>query len=510
MVRLRDVSIRHKLTGMILLVSTVTLVAAAAVIVSYEVATSRELLADDMRGLADVVGLNSRAALEFDDPDAAAENLRALAAHDLVVSAAIYTLDGSLFAAYRRDEGRNLPAVTDDAGMRFGVEYFDLARPIGHADAPVGVVHLRADLAPFQARLVRYAAIVAGMFGALLLMTLGLAIAVQRIVSTPLLELASVARGITERGDFGLRAQGRSSDEVGLLTDALNSMLDRIQVQTADLREAYRELEQRHGELEREIADRHRAEAAVRALNAELEERVSARTAELQTANQELEGFSYSVSHDLRAPLRGIDGFVRILEQEYRDSLDGEARRLIGMVRSNCNAMRQLIDDLLAFSRLGRQALTLVPTDMTEMVAETVAELHAIPGDTVPDIAIDPLPDINGDRALLRQVWFNLIANAIKFSSKRANPQVRVWSESSDDEMVYAVTDNGVGFDMRYYDKLFGVFQRLHRSEEFPGTGVGLATVKRIIVRHGGRVWAEGRVDEGSTFYFSLPRRSAA
>jgi light-regulated signal transduction histidine kinase (bacteriophytochrome) len=241
----------------------------------------------------------------------------------------------------------------------------------------------------------------------------------------------------------------------------------------------------------------------------ELEQRVEERTSELQQrstelelANKELESFSYTVSHDLRTPLRAVDGFARIFEEDYGDKVDGEGRRLLGVIRDSSRRMGTLIDDLLAFSMLGRQALHPVPVDMGALVAEIWAEL----GDASPaTFVLAPLPHARGDRALLRQVWANLLSNALKYSAKRAAPVITVTCERRDEELVYCVADNGAGFDPRYYAKLFGVFQRLHAETEFAGTGVGLATVQRVVVRHGGRGWAESEVGAGAKFYFSLP-----
>lgn len=242
-----------------------------------------------------------------------------------------------------------------------------------------------------------------------------------------------------------------------------------------------------------------------RRLNAELEHRVSERTAQLEAANKELESFSYSVSHDLRAPLRAVDGFSRILEEDYGTTLDDAARELIRVVRTNAQKMGQLIDDLLAFSRLGRQALSRVETDMTELARDAYSSLEATCGGVALDLA--PLPTAQCDPALMRQVWINLLSNACKFSGGRTVPRIEVtgWKGQGDD-CVYCVRDNGVGFDMAYYGRLFGVFQRLHSEEQFPGTGVGLAIVQRVISRHGGRVWAEGKPNEGAAFFFALPQ----
>jgi signal transduction histidine kinase len=250
--------------------------------------------------------------------------------------------------------------------------------------------------------------------------------------------------------------------------------------------------------------ERRRAEDD-RRMRGELERMVAARTAQLEAANKELESFSYSVSHDLRSPLRAIDGFARILTEDHGGKLDDEGRRLLEVVRDNSKKMGQLIDDLLSFSRLGRKALSTAVIDMKRLVEEVIKE-QAAPGEGSPNVVLKTLPSAFGDAVLLKQAWTNLLDNAIKFSGKRERPVIEVSGHEDGAESVYCVKDNGAGFDMQYYDKLFGVFQRLHRTEEFAGTGVGLAIVQRIVSRHGGRVWAEGRVNEGATFYFSLPK----
>ena len=237
---------------------------------------------------------------------------------------------------------------------------------------------------------------------------------------------------------------------------------------------------------------------------AELERRVRERTLELERTNRELEGFSYSVSHDLRAPVRAIEGFARILEEEAAGKLDAESRRYLALVRDNGRRMGVLIESLLEFSRLGRRPLNVADTDMGELARDVFEELAGgLP--KVPELVLGSMPRARCDRALVRQVWTNLLSNAIKFTAKTDAPRVEIAGEAKDAENVYRVRDNGAGFDQRYYEKMFGVFQRLHGDQEFQGTGVGLALVQRIVERHGGRVWAEGKVGEGATFWFSLP-----
>jgi DNA-binding response OmpR family regulator len=249
-------------------------------------------------------------------------------------------------------------------------------------------------------------------------------------------------------------------------------------------------------------------EAAEARAAREVAETRAAFAGELEQKNKELESFSYTVSHDLRAPLRAITGYVQILEEEYDARLDDEGKRLLGVVRSSARRMGQLIDDLLEFSRLGRRSLVIAPLRMQALVSEVLDELAA--SATRARIETGDLPDARADRALLRQVWMNLIGNALKYSSKQAAPRIEIGGRTDGRERVYWVRDNGVGFDMRYYGKLFGVFQRLHGEEEFPGTGVGLAIVQRVVGRHGGRVWAEAKPGEGACFWFALPADPAA
>ncbi|CAE6501195.1 phospho-acceptor domain-containing protein [Nitrosomonas nitrosa] len=239
----------------------------------------------------------------------------------------------------------------------------------------------------------------------------------------------------------------------------------------------------------------------------ELEQRVAERTRQLENANKELESFSYSVSHDLRSPLRAIEGFSLILEEDYGKKLDAEGQRLLSVVKDNARKMSMLIDDLLSFSRLGRQGIKSVEINMEALVNDVLEEMRMQHDLQRVKLVEHPLPAAKGDRALLRQVWFNLFSNAVKYSSERSAPIIEWGGYGDEAEIVYYVKDNGVGFDMQYYDKLFSVFQRLHRAEDFAGTGIGLAIIKRIITRHGGRVWAEGKVNEGAVFYFTLPRK---
>jgi PAS domain S-box-containing protein len=255
-----------------------------------------------------------------------------------------------------------------------------------------------------------------------------------------------------------------------------------------------------------DISEQLEAESEVRRLNAELEQRVKLRTAQLEVANKELEAFSYSVSHDLRAPLRHIDGFVNLFQQSAADQLDEKGRRYLHTISDAARRMGCLIDDLLAFSRMGRTELQQTLCDTAALVAELTRDLAAAhPGRRI-TWQVGPLPEVRADPPMLRQVFTNLLSNAVKYSRDRDPAIIEVRADTSTPgEVVFSIRDNGVGFDPRYAHKLFGVFQRLHRNEEFEGTGIGLANVRRIVARHGGRTWAEGRPGEGAVFCFTLP-----
>lgn len=235
----------------------------------------------------------------------------------------------------------------------------------------------------------------------------------------------------------------------------------------------------------------------------EKEERLRLRASQLEATNKELESFSYSVSHDLRAPLRAVHGYSQMLIEDFGDKLDEEGNRIINIIMSNARMMGKLIDDLLAFSRMGRKKLNSAKLDLNELVNSVISSFNEFE-DHNADITVDPLPEIYADYNLMTQVFFNLISNAVKFSSKVDKPTVQIGSLETDNELTFFVRDNGAGFDMRYYDKLFGVFQRLHHDDEFEGTGVGLPIVRQIISRHGGKVWAEGKINEGATIYFTI------
>lgn len=258
-----------------------------------------------------------------------------------------------------------------------------------------------------------------------------------------------------------------------------------------------------------DITERKHAEQELNILNEQLEERVKDRTRLLELANRELESFSYSVSHDLRAPLRAVSGYSKIIAEDYSHKLDAEGNRLLNNIIDNAKMMGQLIDDLLTFSRLGRKALNMAGIDVQALVQSC---LQQVLGNTAGKYTVEvgELLNCTGDINMIKQVWLNYIGNAVKYSAGKPAPHILIGSMLDNDAIVYYIKDNGVGFNMQYVHKLFGVFQRLHRTDEFEGTGVGLALVKRIVDKHNGTVWAESELDKGAAFYFSLPQKVMA
>ena len=465
---LRDWPIKQKLTAMLLLISGLVLLLTSAAFVTYQVVAFRQTTLKNLATLGRVIAANSTASLAFANQADAREILSALKAEPHVVAAALYDKDGRLFSRYPADLPRDSLSAAPARDMK----------------AVSRTLWLSAGIA-------------AGVMAISLLAAYLLAAVLQGWISQPILTLAETATAISTRQDYSVRAPKLGEDELGTLTDAFNQMLDRIGDQNRALKASEEELRRYAGELEQRVAERTH----------ELEERNEAlrrNAAELAASNTELDAFAYSVSHDLRAPLRSIDGFSQVLLEDYAARLDEAGRDSLQRVRAATQRMGTLIDDLLKLARVTRAEMRTEAVDLSGMAQDIAAELQRTTPARQVEFAIAPGLGARGDPRLLRVALDNLLRNSWKYTAKQAQPRIEFASIQVNGTRAFMVRDNGAGFDMKYADKLFGVFQRLHSASEFEGTGVGLATVRRIITRHGGRTWAEGAVGQGATFYFTL------
>jgi PAS domain S-box-containing protein len=721
----QDLPIKGKIRAVIMLTSVAVLLFTAAAFMVYDLVTYRQTMLRNLSTTASIIADNSTAALAFKNETDAQQVLAALHADPHVVEAALYDDQGNLYVRYPTNQpAAGYPVAPEKDGERFGRGSLNIFAPITEGGSRLGTLYLKSDLRAFYTRTKLYGGIAFLVLLGSLLVALAVSSSLQKRISDPILALTATAKLISEQRDYGVRAEKMSGDEIGLLTDAFNQMLTRIQEQTlaaqqsgeqlrlsleasgtgtwdwnlktnkvlwdqynqilhgfkpgtfngdynqsitaihaedrpavaqaiaqtlqnktefnaefrvtwpdgsvhylvsrgkalfedgqavrmtgvtADitgrreaeevrsflvaivqssddaiigkdlqsnivswnvgaekmfgytagemlgqpvarllspdrpdeesriLREAIQGATHRfetvrlrkggqpidvsltvspiHGargaiigisSIARDITERKRTEEQIRQMNVALEQRVQDRTAELTAANREMEAFTYSVAHDLRAPLRHIDAFTRILHEDFAEVLPAEARRYLDNIRHGSRNMSHLVDDLLNLARIGRQGLKRQPIALGALVKEVIADLNRDTEGRQIEWRIQPLPTVECDSGLLKQVYANLLGNAVKYSRPRAKAVIEIGSRKVNGDTALFVSDNGVGFNMKYADKLFGVFQRLHRSEDFEGTGVGLATVDRIVRKHGGSIWAEAVENKGATFYFTM------
>lgn len=476
--------IRWKLIAIILIVTLVGLaVVFTGMIVSNRMMFERRL-ANDMTVLADIVSDNSQAALSFDDPNVANKILAALRANRQIVRAILYDAQGRQFASYQRDAEVQppVPVTSQDEKGTFLGSRFAVARDVSLENRKIGQLYLESDLSAWSKSL-RNFAYVALFLGLLSVgLTFVLALLLQRIVTQPITHLAGIAREISRGGDYRIRATKRTADELGMLVDGFNGMLQEIQRRDAKLLEA----------------------------QAHLEQRVAERTAQLRALNEELETFSYSVSHDLRAPLRSIHGFCQALIEDSSDQLDATGKGYLDRVCNAAQRMGELIDDLLQLSRVTRAEPSLQSVDVSAIVTAIARDLQGRDPDRSAEFVILDRVRVRADPRLLRIALENLLENAWKFTSRKRTAHIEFGVDLGKDTPVFYLRDNGAGFDMAYANKLFSPFQRLHSAAEFPGTGIGLANVQRVIRKHGGLIWADGAVGQGATFYFTLGKDEVA
>ena len=477
-------TIQRKLVLAIMLTSTTALVLTGTVLIAREASSLRQLVEREVSTRAGILAANSTAALAFRNPDDAIQVLDALRTDPSVIAAALYDESGRLFATYPSNVPPSaLPRAFGGAAHRVEGANLVIRQQVLEGTRLLGSLYIKTDLRELDERVRMHALVVLcavlGSIGVAYALSTGL----QRKIAGPVRALATAARAVSEGKDYSIRAEAISDDELGLLAESFNDMLA--------------EIEKRDGAL-------RASEGRLRQLNAELEQRVAARTAELESSNRELEAFSYSVSHDLRAPLRAIDGFSKALLEDCGDGLGDVGAQHLERVRKAARQMGLLIDDLLGLARLSRAEMRRERVDLGLLAKEIVTSLSQAQPDRKVEFVVTGNPTTEGDPPLLRVALDNLIRNAWKFTSKHPTARIEVGQTGGNGNRTFFVADDGAGFDMAHASMLFAPFQRLHRQSDFEGTGVGLATVQRIIQRHGGRLWAESAVEGGAKFYFTM------
>jgi signal transduction histidine kinase len=481
-----DSSISTKLTWMNIVVTGVALIVASVGFLVYDQANARAELVASLSTQAQIIAANSTSPLEFNDPQSASVTLGALAASRNIEGAGLLLPDGRLFAEYwRSPEVRVnvLPRLYPDRPqvVVFIGNHLTVMRNIDFQSQRLGAIYIRSDLESITERRNHFLRIIGVVLLACMITALMASVIFRRSVANPITELADTARTVSREKDYSLRAKPTSShDELGTLISAFNDMLSQIQERDAALRSARNNLEQR----------------------------VQDRTKQLVAANRDLEAFSYSVSHDLRGPLEIINGMNYIIMQQYGHEMGPGLKDCFDRIEDAAKRMEQLIDDMLNLARVTKTEMHRERVDLSAMVKQIADELRQREPQRQVEFAIADGALVQGDAHLLRVAMDNLIGNAWKYSSNKSTSQIEFSLRRADGGTVYLVKDNGAGFDPRSAQRLFQPFQRLHPISEFPGTGVGLATVQRIIQKHGGSIWAEGRIGVGATFSFTLPDAS--
>lgn len=534
--KLADLPIRAKLTLITLLTSTIALLLASAIILAYDNYAYRERKVGEISAQARILAARMIASLEFNDPQSAQEYLEPLAASPEITAAAVYKPNGSLFAGYTRPGSPPPPSSGENLVQRFEKKQFIAWEPVKQGQRQVGNVYLRVITEPMLMRITRYGGIILLVTIPTLLLTLPIAMRLHYAIANPvyarsLLEASldplitiSPEGIITDVNEATIKVTGLSREDL-IGTDFSNYFTEPDKA-----RASYQEVFAHGSVTDYPLTIRHINGSLTDVLyNASLykdehftvlgvfaaardvtvqkktQEEIRDRTNELQTANRELEAFSYSVSHDLRAPLRAIDGFSQALVEDYAEKLDDHGKSYLNRIRLATQRMGHLIDDMLALSRVTRTEMNLGKVDLGALATEVFEELQRNEPERQVEYRIGSDMVATGDTRLLRQVLVNLLGNAWKYTSKQPKPFIEFDLSRKNGTKEFFVRDNGVGFDMAYAEKLFGAFQRLHTDAEFPGNGVGLATVQRIIHRHGGETRGIGTPGQGATFFFTLP-----
>ncbi|OJV19897.1 MAG: hypothetical protein BGO30_07420 [Bacteroidetes bacterium 41-46] len=482
---IQNLSIKSKIILIVFIVVLTALALGFATVATWDHNKTKRTMESNLILNAKLIGDYCVVPLFFNDREQATEAISGLKFVESVEEAYLLDKEGKVFAVYPDTMKINSPVqIYPESGIDKIKGYYLVSESVVFKGERLGTILFKANTRELAIQSRKLTITLSLLALALLSISLILVMKLHKFISTPILDLANFTSAISRSQDFNVQLDMHGNDEVGFLYEQFNNML---------------------AQMLRRKNERDIAEQEIKELNASLEKKVKERTEMLESANKELESFSYSVSHDLRAPLRHINGYLELLTKKYDLQLDEKGRHYRKTISEAATQMGRLIDDLLHFSRTGRMEVKPEPVDMSKIIAETISILESETKDREIEWQVGTMVSVTADLTMMRQVWLNLIGNAVKYTKKRKPAIIEIGCSIKGSEVTYFVRDNGAGFDMNYAQKLFGVFQRLHSNEEFEGTGIGLASVSKIVAKHNGKVWAEGEVDKGATFYFSLP-----
>jgi signal transduction histidine kinase len=496
--RFRDFPIRHKLTAVILLTSVIVLALSSTLFVVNEAVTFWRAEKGKIESLCAIVANNTAAALTFNDAKSATDTLAGLNANPYILSAYIVTRDGETFASFlppNRDPGPSGQPVKDHRALLREAQTSSIldvrrdlivVRPILLDGQAIGTVVIESSLGELYSRLKWLSFFTLLVMAGAIAMAYLLSSRFQAVISRPILGLARTMETVSQTKDFSVRGEKSGDDELGTLVDGFNEMLVQIQRRDADLLKT-------QADLEKELGERKRAEAALQD-----------KTAELGRSNKELEQFAYVASHDLQEPLRMVTNYLQLLRRRYQGKIAQDADEFIDFAVDGAMRMRTLINDLLAYSRVGTKGKPFEPTALDRILDQSLQNLMMAIKEKSAEVTRSPLPTVMADGGQLLQLFQNLIGNAIKFHGQEP-PRVHISAAPDRQGWLFSVRDNGIGIPREHAERIFVIFQRLHSREKYPGTGIGLAVCKKIVERHGGRIWAESEDGKGTTFFFTLP-----
>jgi len=485
---LHNLRISKKLTFVIFFSNIIVLVLVFVSTAIWNVSSIKDSHIESAKSAVKVFGQDFTKILVYDSPHIAADTVSRLRAIPFIKNAVLYNLSGKPAFHYASEESlKILPPVVKNETTYFSGGYLHIFSNLNYQDKQYGSVYYRVSTDLLDTTLKNYAVSIAAFLLLVVLISFLMSYRFQRIFSAPVVKLAELVGKVTHNDDFTIRAHTNEKNEIGKLYDDFNTMIEHIDKQQKELQEKNRELLDHRDQLKSQVDER---------------------TRELYEYTKELEAFSYSVSHDLRAPLRAINGFSTLLLEEYGHELESQGKNYLERIANSSNRMGELIDDLLQLSKINQHDIKKKKINLSHIVSDVLNEKLGDQwnqNNAAMDIKLESNIFIVADPNLMRIVIDNLIGNAIKYSSAKSLLSLEIGCDCSDRNAKIYIKDQGIGFDMQFVNKIFKPFERLHPADKYDGTGIGLATVKRIIERHGGKIWAEGKLNTGSVFYFQLP-----